>query len=248
MTKKLDYHYFVRSGWRGRPEAPSAIGAKFLETLDVLSGVDPIFANWEITDLRKRSSFPLAAARPRIAAIMESNVVRDDFSEPSLVYGYHAIATTGKFKDPRNVNFTADAGGKFDGGTKLAFGDYGVAPDPAIVVYPVIKAALLAINAIWRAPWACAQAFRLHYEKAPLIPGVPLFPSSAFHIPWLAYLSAKLAADLKLPPEIMTEHTPDGGLLMIACEERLDPANPEHVRRARILAETMISCTEASSQ
>jgi hypothetical protein len=32
-----------------------------------------------------------------------------------------------------------------------------------------------------------------------------------------------------LPQEIITERTPDGGLLMIAVEERLDPANPEHL-------------------
>ena len=30
---------------------------------------------------------------------------------------------------------------------------------------------------------------------------------------------------------------------MIAAEERLDPANPEHLRRAHILAETMVKRT-----
>jgi hypothetical protein len=39
------------------------------------------------------------------------------------------------------------------------------------------------------------------------------------------------------------ERTPDGGLLMIATEDRLDPANPEHLRAARVIAETMIACT-----
>ncbi len=49
-----------------------------------------------------------------------------------------------------------------------------------------------------------------------------------------------------VPPEIVTERTPDGGLLMSAVEERLDPTNPEHLRRARILAETMVSRTGES--
>jgi hypothetical protein len=79
-----------------------------------------------------------------------------------------------------------------------------------------------------------------NYETS-LIPGVPLFPYSLFHIPWLAYLSVPLAAGLELPPEILTERTPDGGLLMIAAEERLDPTDPEHLSRALILAETMIA-------
>ncbi len=30
---------------------------------------------------------------------------------------------------------------------------------------------------------------------------------------------------------------------MITTEDRLDPANPEHLRRARVVAETMIAYT-----
>jgi hypothetical protein len=59
----------------------------------------------------------------------------------------------------------------------------------------------------------------------------------------MIYLSAEHAVGVTLGREILTERTPDGGLLMIATEERLDPTNPEHVRRARILAETLIDRT-----
>jgi hypothetical protein len=58
---------------------------------------------------------------------------------------------------------------------------------------------------------------------------------------WLSYLSAPLAAGLEPPADILSERTPDGGLLMIAAEERLDPANPDHMRRSRIIAEIMIA-------
>ena len=81
----------------------------------------------------------------------------------------------------------------------------------------------------------------MDYDTAPLFPGAELFPSSGFHIPWLGYLSAPLHPDFELPPEILTELTPDGGLLMTATEDRLDPTAPEHWRRARIIAETMIA-------
>ena len=81
----------------------------------------------------------------------------------------------------------------------------------------------------------------MHYDKTPLSLSAPLFPYSRFHIPWIAYLSAPLASGLQLPAEIATERTPDGGLLMTATKERLDQANPEHLRRARILAEIMIA-------
>jgi hypothetical protein len=119
----------------------------------------------------------------------------------------------------------------------------------------------LAINSIWEQQWACAQAFRSRtlkvptgtgggysLKRLPMIPIDPTFPESILHIPWFAYLSAPLAAGIKLPSDIKTETTNDGGLLMTATEERLDPDIPEHVRRARILAETLIERTGLSAK
>jgi hypothetical protein len=131
------------------------------------------------------------------------------------------------------------------------------------VTYPLFKAALLAANKIWCAPWACAQAFRCGSISVPIefAPGVmatqikgvtqvpvdPTYPYSIFHIPWIAYLSAEYAAGVTPPRDILVERTPDGGLLMSATADRLDPMNPEHARRARVIAEVMIGCFGASS-
>lgn len=262
MMTQIVYDYFIRSTWKGRTETPAVIGAKFLKTLDALSGIDPIFTDWTVFDKRKVSSIPLAAARPRIAAITESNVTRNDFDEPSPAYGYLASARAGEFRDPRSVKLRVKAGGRLDGDVWLEFGAYDVMPDLTIVTYPLFRAALLAINAIWRAPWACAQAFRSGAVAVPMnfggvqgkridsvrqVPIDPTFPRAIFHIPWIAYLSADRAGGVTLAREILTERTPDGGLLMTATTERLDPMNPEHVRRARILAETLIARTGSSS-
>jgi hypothetical protein len=113
-----------------------------------------------------------------------------------------------------------------------------------------------ALVANWTLPWTCAHAFRSNYamvpvhggaglklESRPMLPQEPTFPRSRFHIPWIGYLSASLSSSLKLSPEIETERTSDGGLLMSVTEDRLDPTNPEHLRRARIIAETMIART-----
>jgi hypothetical protein len=110
------------------------------------------------------------------------------------------------------------------------------------VSYPTYRTVLLSLNAIWPPTWACAYVYRAGYYEAPLRrrTAVPIF---AIPYPWLAYVSSPLAAGLKLAPEILSERTADGGLLMIAAEERLDPTHPEHLRRARILAETMMACT-----
>jgi hypothetical protein len=257
------YSYFIRSGWPERVEAPAAIGAKFVKTLDALSGLDSIFAVWvlfdKLFDTRSVTALSLANARSRISEIVENNVTRNEIGEVSLVRGYHANARAGEFRDRRSVKFSVTAGGRYENGTKLAFGEYDVPPDLAIVTYPLFKAALLAINAIWQAPWACAQAFRsgavsvptnefggvpgFRIDSVPQVPSEPAFPYSFFHIPWIAYLSPELAVGLKVTSEILTEHLPDGGLLMSVTMERFDPANLEHVRRARVLAELMIERT-----
>jgi hypothetical protein len=276
MTTEAYYEYSIRSKWHGRVETPAAIGAKFLNALDALSRIDRIFSNWTIsdfpnpcsgdlmTDTLNMKAVPLSSARPRIAEIIENYVVRNDANKPEPDDGYHAFAATSEILGPRVAGVTVIAGGKYEGGTDLKFGWDMEPPDLTIVTYPLYKAALLAMNAIWCAPWACAYAFRSGSISVPgmeIAPGVvatridgvtqvprdPTFPYSIFHIPWIAYLSAEHAAGLSLTRDILTERTPDGGLLMSATTDRLDPMNPEHARRARIIAEVMIACFDASS-
>jgi hypothetical protein len=256
MTKETGYTFFVCSTWTERVETPATIGAKFVDTLDALTSIDPIFANWEVFDHRHRSSLPLSAARSRIARIFETNVVRSDFGNPEPENGYSASAMAGEFRDPRSVLFIAHAGGRFGNRIDLKFGGYDVLPDLTIVTYPLFRKALLAVNAIWRTPWVCAEAFRSGTVAVPMnfegveaskieslrqVPGDPTFPSSIFHIPWIASLSEELVAGMTPSRQILTERMPDGNLLMTVTSERLDPTNPEHARRARILAEILIA-------
>jgi hypothetical protein len=258
---KSAFKYSVRLPFAARPVSPEWLGSKFLATLDALTQIDSnIFPDWEVGDLPAMKGYPLAAARPRIAEIISHNVRRDDLGLPWPESGYTAVALTTIGARSRRMRFCART---WLGVVWLDAGDAMVAPEPAIVTFPLFKAALLAITAMWQAPWACAQAFRSAYAEVPLegsssggghrlkrlpmIPAEPTFPQSIFHIPWFAYLSAPLASSVKPPPEIQTERTVDDGLLMIATEERLDPDIPEHVRRARILAETMIAHTQHTS-
>lgn len=262
----INYHYFVRGQWAGpADEKPAVIGAKFLQTLDSLSGIDPLFSgwqinrNWKITEDEQPRLVPLDTARKRIVEIVEKGVAHNDFDEPTPGYGYKALATAGA-RGPRQVAFSARTGNQF---FQLSFGVHNIASDLSIVTYPLFKAALLAISAAWDAQWSYAQAYRNDVVRVPInfAPGVPAFridtaaqvpldptfPKSIFHVPWIIYLSAQRAAGVTFAREILTERMPDGGILMSATTERLDPANPEHLRRARILAETMIACTGQSS-
>jgi hypothetical protein len=243
-VNELKFDYYIRSEMPPRPETPAQLGSRFVHTLDALTRIDPaIFTNWEVMDYRARDSLPLSEARSHIAAIIEKNVYRNDLREPLPQYGYTAGALIITDDKSRRVGLRIKTGGTKKGETSLRTGEWSVLPDPAMVTYPIYKAALLAIGANWPPRWACAYAFRLDYQKEALVLGAALFPYSLFHITWIAYLSAPLAGELELPPEISTERTPDGGLLMSATKERLDPTDPEHLRRARILAETMMQRT-----
>ncbi len=251
---RSDVDYSVRLPFAARATSPEWLGSKFLATLDALTKIDSnIFPDWEVGDLPAMKGYPLAEARPRIAEIIERNVSRGDLGRPEREAGYTAEAHT--MISARSHRMTLRVY-TWLGAAWLNAGDEMVPPDPSVVTYPLFRAALLAMNSIWKQQWACAQAFRSRTLKVPtgtargyslkslpMIPADPTFPESIFHIPWFAYLSAPLAAGLKLPPDIKTETTTDGGLLMTATEERLDPDIPEHVRHARILAETLIAHT-----
>ncbi len=239
------FNYSIRSALPKDPRSPASIGAKFVDTLDALSRIDPVtFSNWEVTNLRKRSSVPLAAARPRITAIIEKNVARDDLGQPDPKWGgYTAVAHTSGVSDARRMTFWVNAGGSQEAYTWFQAGDLLTPPDPDIVSYSSFKSALLAITEIWSPLWAWAYVISDDYEAAPLAPGAQVFPYSVFHVPWLGYLSSPFAEGLNVPTDITGERTPDTGVLMIAAEERLDPTNPEHLRRARVLVEVMFACT-----
>jgi len=137
-----------------------------------------------------------------------------------------------------------------------------VPSDPETVTYPLFRAALLAIVTHLPPVWANSYLYisppsdgyeTVSVGDPPLIgirrrrgdislpPGIPPHPDSSYHRPWLSFLSAPLTEGLVPPVGVPCERTADGGLLMIAAEERLDPTNPDHMRRSRAMAEVMIA-------
>jgi hypothetical protein len=94
--------------------------------------------------------------------------------------------------------------------------------------------------ATWPCTWANACAFKMDYWEHSDAPGEAPMPYSIYHLSWMAYLSAERSAKLTPPTGVTWERTPDGGLLLIAAEERLDPTNPLHIQRSRAIANFMI--------
>jgi Immunity protein 52 len=229
-----------------RRETPAVIGQKFLDTLDALSAADPLFTSWKVLDRPAMAALPLATVRPRMAAIVENNVVRDDYGQPEPEFGYLSTCVTNNPIASRIVKLEVDAGAVLrESSVMLVVGDPSFAPtDPAVVSYPRFRQTLVAMTALWQPAWSYACAFRMDYWKAPIVPGAPVIRYNPFHIPWIAYLSPTLSRGFVVPSsDVRTEHAPGGGLLLSATEEAFDPTNPEHLRRARLLAETLISHT-----
>jgi hypothetical protein len=97
-----------------------------------------------------------ATARPRIAAIVENNVVRDDYGQPEPAFGYRPIGVTDNPIASCITTLTVDAGSVFRESTvMLKVGDPSLAPtDPAIVNYPRFRQALNAMTALWQPTWS----------------------------------------------------------------------------------------------
>jgi hypothetical protein len=195
-------------------------------------------------DGKDSENFPLSDVRPRMAQFVGDNVQRNDFDEPAPAEGYSVLAWSAAAptdrKTPRTARLWITPGGEADSEIIFGFGDRGLEPDPELTRFPVYRKILEVIASTWPCPWACVYAFSSGYQQRRPDPSTPNILYSKFHIPWIAYLSAPLAAGLSLPPELMAERTPGGGVILTATTEQLDPENPDHFRRARALSQILI--------
>jgi hypothetical protein len=49
LMTQINYRYFIRGHWTGPAnEAPAVTGTKFLQALDSLSSIDPLFPGWQV--------------------------------------------------------------------------------------------------------------------------------------------------------------------------------------------------------
>jgi hypothetical protein len=240
------YNYSMHATWRVKPTSPSALGQRFLRTLDMIAQAAPEIGGWKVVDklnyikLANVELLSMDDARKMIGQVLENNVaVVDDMLDAN--YGYLLLGFNTPTITTRSISWMGSVGGRFGDRITLKAGDLDLPPDLDIVTYRLFRAALLATIAQWPSNWANAYAYRSDYDEVSPAPGIPPHPRSRYLIPWLSYLSARLSADFDPPAEILSERTPDGGLLMIATEERLDPTNPEQMRRSRMMAEIMIA-------
>jgi hypothetical protein len=222
--------YHIQGNWERRAETPEALAKRFLQTVDALRVIDPVFDLWTC-GVNKPLKFE--NERDHFADEVAASIVTDDWGKPDPMNGYLFGALTRAYPRERSFTLSAWAGSTFPrpfrNSVTLDTGS-GAIPDPSIVTYKIFKAALLAIVEAWE-PLRCAAYPHtiLNYVDK----------DSYFCESWIQYLCPWLAELIVPPPSAIVEHLPGGGLLMSATTETFDVANPAHMAAARDMSAAM---------
>jgi hypothetical protein len=221
---------YVRAAWGARAETPKELAARFLRMIDALEEIDPAFSNWAC-HYRHPKNFEWL--RDRFAEEIAANAVRDGQGTPLPELGYLFGAYSRDEPEGRSFIIDCHAGATFkqpfaNETTLSTFGSGN--PDPDVVNYRTIRAALLAITGAWEPVKTAAfsnQLFELN-RRATYFPMV-----------WIQYLCPWLAQKFSPPSTALVEPLPNGGLLMSAATENFDVKNPKHLAVARDMAAAM---------
>lgn len=225
--------YRVYAQWYGGTMSIASIGARVLSSLRQLGGLSDCMSNWTLGDAG--SPVSLSDAEGRMTELVSNNVSRDDddvpFPEEGYVFRSVGSMLPNDFSGPDTADFFVSVGGKWWNRLEFEVGAFAHPADLSLLTYPLHKGALVAFAENWPCPWALATAF----DEAETYPASSRF----FTIAWIAYLSAPLARGLIPPRDVLSERTPGGGMILSAVDERLDTANPDHMRRSDTLEAIM---------
>ena len=240
---KVTYEVWAR--WWSAKESPTALGPRFIETLDELSHVAPVMNNWEVWNGRA-SFLTLPKARLDMAKLVANGVRRGDDRRPDPDDGYSMVALGAEvereLRTSRSVDVSVSAGSIRTNEASIGFGGTTGAQDLELMTYPLFRGAVEVLASTWPCPWVEAYAYTPNFP--PLEPATlplhvdrrgPPQPREEYHFPWILYLSAPFARGLKPSKDLLCEPTPGGGIMLSAVTGRLDPTDPEHVRRSRLL-------------
>jgi hypothetical protein len=219
--------YTINGFWGPRRETPEALAAKFDRLIDRLAGIDPIFGNW-IWSGRQAKSIAFATIRPNLVKRIASAVARDDYGGPDPDLGYLFGTYNSPTTTPRSMSVAVRAGcrikASYYSNTARIQTGWHIEPDPAIVTYPIFKAALLAL----------CECFEITFCGANPDDLTVLWPSEQkFRLSWMSYVSPRFAPLITPPKTAIVEYRPNGGLFMAATDETFITANPQHLAVAR---------------
>jgi hypothetical protein len=231
ITTTKSKGYYIRGSWEERAETPEGLAERFLRMIDSLRMIDPVFSLWTCGRKRPES---FEEVRDRYAEEIAAGVTRDDWREPIPADGYRFGALTRG--TPQNRTFSLHCKGgstikyEFTNDVMLTTSANNSNPDADVVSYQIFRPALLAIVDAWEPVRAGAYSQQLIQLNE---------SASRFPPAWIQYLNSWLAEKITPPSTVLSEHLPNGGLLMSATTETFDVDNPAHLKAAQDMAAAM---------
>jgi hypothetical protein len=216
--------YTIHAYWGPRRETPEALAARFLNLLGRLSRIDPVFGHWIWTGA-PRKPIAFEDLRNRLPVAVEASIVCGDNGEPIPIYGYNfGVINSMKFQ-PRAISVRIRAGSWSVAGHIINDAEintpWRVVPDPAIVTFPIFKAAVLALAESFDATSCFAYPFEImNFWKDSVPP---------YRLAWISYVGPRFAPLITPPAKAIVERHPHGGLLMAATDETFVTSNPAHL-------------------
>ena len=245
------WHYDITAAWGPRPQSPEEIGAQWLKAHDAISRIGPRFTGWRLADSESGRLISIDEARPQITQIVHVGVWPDEWDNPDPDEGYSVRSTTAQGGDeptigPRDLEYGAKLGSKWNNYACLTMGGLGWAGDLSAVRYPEMRALIWAFASSWGAPWvnggikdsgigSYEEMARDSFFSSPNGP-----QRRPYGRPWVSYLSAERAIGLVIPSSLVSERTPDGGILISATKDQFNPENAGQLGRSRLLSEILM--------
>jgi hypothetical protein len=227
----------ITSEWMGSRLSSEQIEVRVSEMLHRFEPLDPSMRNWLMLDMPDLKYVNLVDIGPRNAAIIERNRMMEE-DEPAPEGGYTIVikgsAVPSEYGSPDSIMITLIIGSEWINSVEFHVGAPQYPDDFNVITYLLYRRAIEILMAIWPCPWAVASYFG---DKRA---ATDQYNDHTFNLPWIAYLSPPLAAGLKPPAGIICEPTPGGGVILSAVDAVIDPANPDHTRRADLLEAILI--------
>ena len=226
---RIRNYFATQTFWGPRRETPAALAARFLNLLDRLKAVDPVFDGWLWTD-QDDETVAFEAIKDDLPAAIDAKITRGDDGDPEPIYGYRFYVYNSIEYQPRGLSIEVHGGCWSD--SDLITNDVGIStawyadPDPAITTFPIFKGAVLAAAETFDAIWSTAYSDDLANLWDWRDP-------TYYRLGWISYVGPRFAHLITPPSSAIVERRPDGGLLMAATDEVFSVSNPAHLAAAR---------------
>lgn len=227
----LGYACTVTAIWEPRAETPEALARRFLCLTDRLKKIDPVFAEWYVWT-SETTEVPLDLQPDVLAEKIARTADLDVHGMPVPKLGYRYTVINAKTDGPPSRDFALRmrAGASWRSPmyhNSVELGTLsGIAPDPRIVAYFIVKQAVIALAECFDAAWCSAYSSEIAHlwqnKRGP-----------RFELAWISYVASRFAQSVRPPQMAIAERQPDGSLLMAATTETFDVTNPAHLAVAR---------------